>query len=176
MPEIELKNISNYICKNINLKIFDKEFFVLLGSNRCRQKHSLNIITGLIDYEGTVLFEREKVNEFHTGKRRIGYLFQDLHLFPHLNVYSNIAFSLKSMKKQADEIDFRVNELLGLLKIRDLTERYPKDLSGGEKQRVALARALAFRPEILLLDEPLNKIDLQSSKYFRTELKQIKEN
>ncbi len=173
MPDIELKNISNYICKNINLKIFDKELFVLLGFNGAGKSTLLNIIAGLIDYQGTVFFGKEKIDKLNIKDRRVGYLFQDLHLFPHLNVFSNIAYSLKIEKKSINEIESRVEELLEMLRIEGLVNRYPKQLSGGEKQRVALARALAFYPEVLLLDEPLNKIDLQSSKYFRIELKQI---
>ncbi|MDD3655784.1 MAG: ABC transporter ATP-binding protein [Atribacterota bacterium] len=173
MPDIELKNISNYICKNINLKIWDKELFVLLGSNGAGKSTLLNIIAGLIDYQGTVFFGKEKIDKLNVKNRKIGYLFQDLHLFPHLNVFSNIAYSLKIEKKSHNDIKSRVEELLEMLRIEGLANRYPKQLSGGEKQRVALARALAFNPGVLLLDEPLNKIDLQSSKYFRIELKQI---
>lgn len=173
MPDIELKNISNYICKNINLKVLDKEFLVLLGPNGAGKTTLLNIITGLVDYEGSLFLNGEKVERGNVIKRKFGYLFQDLHLFPHLNVFSNIAYSLKLEKKEDHFIRRRVEELLEMLNIKDLVARYPKELSGGEKQRVALARALAFNPEVLLLDEPLNKIDLQSSKYFRIELKRI---
>ena len=173
MPDIELKNISNYICKNINLKILDKEFLVLLGPNGAGKTTLLNIIAGLVDYEGSLFFNGEKAEQGNVIKRKFGYLFQDLHLFPHLNVFSNIAYSLKLEKKGDHFIRRRVKELLEMLNIKDLVARYPKELSGGEKQRVALARALAFNPEVLLLDEPLNKIDLQSSKYFRIELKRI---
>lgn len=173
MPDIELKNISNYVCKNINLKIFDKELFVLLGPNGAGKSTILNIIAGLLKYDGIVFFGKNNVNNLSIRDRKIGYLFQDLHLFPHLNVFSNIAFSLKVNKKPTNEIANRVEELADLLKIKDLIKRYPRELSGGERQRVALARALAFYPKILLLDEPLNKIDVQSSKYFRTELKQL---
>ncbi len=173
MPDIELKNISNYICKNINLKILDKEFLVLLGPNGAGKTTLLNIIAGLIDYEGSLFFNGEKVERGNVIKRKFGYLFQELHLFPHLNVFSNVAYSLKLEKKEDHFIRRRVEELLEMLNIKDLVTRYPKELSGGEKQRVALARALAFSPEVLLLDEPLNKIDLQSSKYFRIELKRI---
>lgn len=173
MPDIELKNISNYICKNINLKILDKEFLVLLGPNGAGKTTLLNIIAGLVDYEGSLFFNDEKVELGNVIKRKFGYLFQDLHLFPHLNVFSNIAYSLKLEKKEDHFIRRRVEELLEMLNIKDLVARYPKELSGGEKQRVALARALAFSPAVLLLDEPLNKIDLQSSKYFRIELKRI---
>ncbi len=173
MPDIELKNISNYICKNINLKILDKEFLVVLGPNGAGKTTLLNIIAGLVDYEGSLFFNDEKVELGNVIKRKLGYLFQDLHLFPHLNVFSNIAYSLKLEKKEDHFIRRRVEELLEMLNIKDLVARYPKELSGGEKQRVALARALAFSPEVLLLDEPLSKIDLQSSKYFRIELKRI---
>ncbi len=173
MPDIELKNISNYICKNINLKILDKEFLVLLGPNGAGKTTLLNIIAGLVDYEGSLFFNGEKVERGNVIKRKFGYLFQDLHLFPHLNVFSNIAYSLKLEKREDHFIRRRVEELLEMLNIKDLVTRYPKELSGGEKQRVALARALAFSPEVLLLDEPLSKIDLQSSKYFRIELKRI---
>lgn len=173
MPDIELRNVSKYICKDINLKILNREFLVLLGSNGAGKTTLLNIIAGLINYDGSVFFDGQKVDNLRTSKRKIGYLFQDLYLFPHLSVFSNIAYSLRIQKKNDRDIRDRVGQLLQLLRIEKLAYRYPKELSGGEKQRVAIARALSLKPEVLLLDEPLNKIDLQSSKYFRLELRKL---
>jgi len=106
-------------------------------------------------------------------KRKVGYLFQELYLFPHLDVFSNISFGLKAHRIEVNKIKSRVEELLKLTRIQHLSSYYPKQLSGGEKQRVALARALALYPEVLLLDEPLNSLDIQSSKYLRLEIKQL---
>jgi len=113
------------------------------------------------------------VDKVPASKRGVGYLFQDLVLFPHLDVTANIAYGLEVQKQSQSEIDTRVQELLQLMKIKHLSSRYPKHLSGGEKQRVALARALALLPKALLLDEPLSSLDVRTSKYLRTELKQL---
>ncbi|MBE3091392.1 MAG: ABC transporter ATP-binding protein [Candidatus Atribacteria bacterium] len=171
MSSIKLKNISKYICKNINLEIFDKELLVLLGPNGAGKSTLLNVIAGLIDYEGSVFFNKIPVDKEPANKRRIGYLFQELNLFPHLDVSANIAYGLRIQKQSQDEIRTRVEELLQIMKIKHLSSRYPKELSGGEKQRVALARALANSPRILLLDEPMNSLDYRTSKYLRTEFK-----
>jgi len=171
MSSIKLKNISKYICKNINLEIFDKELLVLLGPNGAGKSTLLNVIAGLIDYEGSVFFNNMPVDKVPANKRRIGYLFQELNLFPHLDVSDNIAYGLRVQKQSQDEIKDRVEKLLQIMKIKHLSSRYPKELSGGEKQRVALARALANSPRILLLDEPMNSLDYRTSKYLRTEFK-----
>lgn len=173
MPSIELKNISKYICQDVNLKTLDKELLVLLGPNGAGKTTLLNIIAGLIDYKGSVLFDNLPVDKLSTSKREIGYLFQDLVLFPHLDVVSNIAYGLRVKGEPLPKIESRVEELLQFLKIKHLSSRYPKHLSGGEKQRVALARALALSPKVLLLDEPLSSLDAQTSKYLRTELRQL---
>ena len=171
MSSIKLKNISKYVCKNINLEIFDKELLVLLGSNGAGKSTLLNVIAGLIDYEGSVFFDNLPIDRLPANKRRIGYLFQELNLFPHFDVAVNIAYGLKVQKRPQNEINAKVEELLQIMKIRHLSSRYPKELSGGEKQRVALARALANSPRILLLDEPMNSLDYRTSKYLRTEFK-----
>jgi ABC-type Fe3+/spermidine/putrescine transport system ATPase subunit len=173
MPFITLKNISKYVCQNVNLEIFDKELLVLLGPNGAGKTTLLNIIAGLIDYEGSVLFDSKPVDKLSASKRKIGYLFQELNLFPHLDVASNIAYGLKAQKQAQSEVESRVGELLQMMKIKHLSSRYPRQLSGGEKQRVALARALALAPDVLLLDEPLSSLDVQTSKYLRTELRQL---
>lgn len=173
MPRIELKNISKHICQGVNLEILNKELLVLLGPNGAGKTTLLNVIAGLTDYEGSVVFDCEPVDKVVASKRRIGYLFQDLVLFPHLDVSANIAYGLKAQKLPQSKIEARVEELLQMMKIQHLSSRYPKHLSGGEKQRVALARALALSPEVLLLDEPLSSLDLQTVKHLRTELRQL---
>lgn len=171
MSSIKLKNISKYVCKNINLEIFDKELLVLLGPNGAGKSTLLNIIAGLIDYEGSVFFDNKPVDKLPANKRRIGYLFQELNLFPHFNVADNIAYGLRVQKQSQNEIKAKVDELLQMMNIQHLSSCYPKQLSGGEKQRVALARALANSPRILLLDEPMNSLDYRTSKYLRTKFK-----
>ena len=173
MPSIKLENICKYICRNVELEISDRELLVLLGPSGAGKTTLLNIVAGLTDYEGSVFFDGQCVDKLPASKREVGYLFQDLFLFPHLDVSANIAYGLKARKPPHDGIEERVAELLQLMKIGHLAERYPKKLSGGEKQRVALARALALSPRVLLLDEPLSSLDAQTAKYLRTELKQL---
>jgi ABC-type sugar transport system ATPase subunit len=173
MPSIRLKNICKFICRNVEMEINDRELLVLLGPSGAGKTTLLNIIAGLTDYEGSVLFNSQRVDKLPASRRGVGYLFQDLFLFPHLDVSANIAYGLKARKPPHDGIEERVAELLHLMKISHLAERYPKQLSGGEKQRVALARALALSPQVLLLDEPLSSLDAQTAKYLRTELKQL---
>ena len=173
MPEIELKNICKYICHNVNLKIFDKELMVLLGPNGAGKTTLINIIAGLTDYAGSVLFDDVAVDKLPASKREVGYLFQDLVLFPHLNVAANVAYGLRAKKQPPPQIEARVDELLQMMRIKHLSSRYPRHLSGGEKQRVALARAFATSPKLLLLDEPLSSLDVQTAKYSRTELRHL---
>jgi len=173
VPSVELKNISKYICQGVNLEILDKELLVLLGPNGAGKTTLLNIIAGLTDYEGEVLFDGMLVDNVAASKREVGYLFQDLVLFPHLDVAANIAYGLRAQKQSSSKVEARVQELLKMMKIKHLSSRYPGHLSGGEKQRVALARALAPSPKILLLDEPLSSLDSRTSNYLRTELRQL---
>jgi len=175
MPSIELKNICQYICHDVNLKIKDKELLVLLGPNGAGKTTLVNIIAGLTDYEGSVLFDSVAVDKLPANKRGVGYLFQELVLFPHLDVAANIAYGLRAQKQSPSQAEARVNQLLQMMKIKHLSSRYPKHLSGGEKQRVALARALAPSPKVLLLDEPLSSLDMPTAKYLRTELKQLQQ-
>ncbi|MBN1188660.1 MAG: ABC transporter ATP-binding protein [Dehalococcoidales bacterium] len=173
MPSITLKNISNYACRSVDLEINDKEFLVVLGPNGSGKTTLLNTIAGHVEYRGNVLFDDVSVDRVPANKRGVGYLFQNLALFPHLDVAANIAYSLKIQKWPRKKIQQRVSELVELVNIEYLVSRYPAYISGGEKQRVALARALAASPGVLLLDEPLSSLDAQTAKYLRTELKQI---
>lgn len=173
MPKVELKRISNFICRDISLRIRDGELLVLLGPTGAGKTTLLNVICGLVPYEGCVLFDDEPMERVSISKRRIGYLFQDLALFPHLDVRGNIIYGLSARKWGREEIQARLDEMCSLLNIGDLLERYPKDLSGGERQRVALARSLAPAPRVLLLDEPFNSLDVKTRKYLRLEFKRV---
>ena len=175
MPSIELRNICQYICHDVNLKIRDKELMVLLGPNGAGKTTIANIIAGLTGYQGSVIFDGVAVDKLPANRREVGYLFQDLVLFPHLDVAANIAYGLNAKKQRPQQVGNRVKQLLQMMKIEHLAQRYPKHLSGGEKQRVALARALAPSPKVLLLDEPLSSLDVPTAKYLRTELKQLQQ-
>lgn len=173
MPAIELRDVRNYACRGVSLQVLSGELMVLLGPNGAGKTTLLNILAGLTEYEGTVLFDGVPVDKLPPHRRGVGYLFQSLVLFPHLDVASNVAYGLKAQGWPREKAEARVEELLGLMRIRHLASRYPRRLSGGEKQRVALARALAPCPRILLLDEPLNSLDMQTSRYLRAEMRQL---
>jgi ABC-type Fe3+/spermidine/putrescine transport system ATPase subunit len=175
MPSIELKNINQYICRDVNLRIRDKELMVLLGPNGAGKTTIAHIIAGLTGYRGSVLFDGAAVDKLPASQRQVGYLFQDLVLFPHLDIAANIAYGLSARKQPPSQVEARVKQLLKMMKIEHLAQRYPRNLSGGEKQRVALARALAPSPKVLLLDEPLSSLDVPTAKYLRTELKQLQQ-
>lgn len=174
MPSIALQSVSNYILKNVSFSINDGEFMVLLGHNGAGKSTLLNIIAGLIKYRGSVFFDSKPVDNISAEKRNVGYLFQDLALFPHMKVKTNIGYGLR-MKKGRERLKMaeKVDALLEMVNIKHLSDRYPRDLSGGEKQRVALARAIAAGPEVLLMDEPLNSLDLVSAKYLRMEFRHL---
>ncbi|RLA85963.1 MAG: hypothetical protein DRG40_03670, partial [Deltaproteobacteria bacterium] len=142
MPSLELKGIRNFVLKGVNLKVFDGELLVLLGPTGAGKTTLLNVIAGLLEYEGSVLLDGTPLEGVPTNRRGIGYLFQDLALFPHLDVASNIAYGLKAQGVPPKRVRERVKELLELMKVGHLAHRHPKDLSGGEKQRVALARTI----------------------------------
>lgn len=170
MPRIELRNISKHVLKDVDLTIEDKEIIALVGPNGAGKSTVLNVIAGLIGYKGEVWFDGKRMDRIPPHKRGIGYLFQDLALFPHLTVAANIAYGLRVQKYREEIISERVDELAKALHIERLKERYPRSLSGGEKQRVAIARAVAPFKKILLLDEPTSSLDAQTAKYLRAEL------
>ncbi len=173
MPDIELKNIRNYVFNDLNMEIYDEELLVVTGPNGAGKSTLLATIAGLVNYDGTVLFDGVTVDRIPTNERKIGYLFQNLALFPHLNVASNIGYGMVVKGDGKTEIAQNVDELLGLMRIEHLRDRYPKNLSGGERQRVALARALAVSPEVLLLDEPFNSMDNGTCQCIRKEIRKI---
>ncbi|HOJ44235.1 MAG TPA: ABC transporter ATP-binding protein, partial [Syntrophorhabdaceae bacterium] len=173
MPDIKLINVSRHICKDINLHIYDKEIFVIVGPTGAGKTTLLNIIAGVTDYSGNVYIGDVCVDKISPKKRGVGYMFQGLALFPHLTVEANIAFGLKADKMGEGAIKERVDYLMEMMRIKHLSHRYPQTLSGGEKKRVALARSLAPSPQVLLLDEPTSSLDHQTAKYLRIELMDV---
>lgn len=146
---------------------------MFLGYTGAGKSTLLNVIAGLAGYQGEVYFNQQNMNNIPTEKRDIGYLLQDIYLFPHLNTFNNISFALRATGYPADKITTKVESMLDLLHIGHLKCRYPKDLSGGEKRRVGLARALIREPKILLLDEPLASLDPATAKSIRKEIKTL---
>ncbi|MEM2849011.1 MAG: ABC transporter ATP-binding protein [Candidatus Bathyarchaeia archaeon] len=173
IPNIKLKNVSNFILQNINLEIVDGELFTLLGPSGSGKTTLLNVIAGLVEYVGNVFFDDKPIDMVPPEDRGIGYVPQDQLLFPHLKVADNVGYSLKVSKKPKTFIEKRVDELLRMMGITHLKHRYIKDLSGGEKQRVALARALANEPKVLLLDEPFSNLDPNTAGYLRLEIRRL---
>ncbi|RLA84067.1 MAG: hypothetical protein DRG31_05435 [Deltaproteobacteria bacterium] len=171
--EVRLEGIETFACRGINLEIREGEILVLLGPTGAGKTTLLNCIAGLIPYKGRVLLGNRPVDHLPPEKRGIGYVFQDLALFPHMTVWENVAFGLRTKGIKGRELRERVSEILELLRIRHLLDRYPRQLSGGEAQRVALARALAPMPCVLLLDEPFSKLDLRTAKILRLEFKRV---
>lgn len=171
MPRIELKNISNHILSDLSLTVEDKELVALVGTNGAGKSTVLNVISGLIGYRGEVCFDGKKIDDVPTHRRGVGYLFQDLALFPHLTVADNIAYGLKMHGYDSSVIAKRVNELSRALHLESLKERRPQNLSGGEQQRVAIARSVAAFQKVLLLDEPTASLDSQTAKYLLAELR-----
>ena len=164
------------ILNHINLDIKDKEFVTLLGPSGCGKTTTLRIIGGFLEPDsGMVTFEGKKINGLPPYKRNVNTVFQRYALFPHLNVYDNIAFGLRVKKMGEREIRKRVSEMLELVNLRGYEKRNITRLSGGQQQRVAIARALVNQPKVLLLDEPLGALDLKLRKEMQIELKRIQQ-
>ncbi|MDO4939076.1 MAG: ABC transporter ATP-binding protein [Lachnospiraceae bacterium] len=176
---IELKNVSKSfdgekVLDNINLHIYDNEFLTLLGPSGCGKTTTLRMIGGFVQPDaGDVVFLGERINDVPPYKRNVNTVFQRYALFPHLNVFENVAFPLREQKLPKDEINAKVNEMLELVKLPHLAKRRVNELSGGQQQRVAIARALISHPRVLLLDEPLGALDLKLRKDMQQELKKI---
>ncbi|MBN2048987.1 MAG: ABC transporter ATP-binding protein [Spirochaetales bacterium] len=159
---------------DLDLEVRQGEFLVLLGPSGCGKTTSLRLLAGFINPDsGTLRMNGRRIDTLPVHQRRIGLVFQDYALFPHLNVRENIAFGLKMLRWDHQEIKTRVEELLRLVSLEGYEGRKVTRLSGGEQQRVALARALAPKPELLLLDEPLSALDARLRTSLRAEIKRI---
>lgn len=178
---IELKNISisfdgETILENLNLSIKDREFITFLGPSGCGKTTILRTIAGFLTPDsGDIYFDGENISKLPPHKRNINTVFQRYALFPHLNVFENIAFGLKIQNLPKDEIKSRVERLLKVVNLQGYEKRKPSQLSGGQQQRVAIARALVNRPKVLLLDEPLAALDLKLRKEMQLELKEMQQ-
>ena len=164
------------VLDSINIYFNNSEFLTLLGPSGCGKTTTLRIIGGFLQpTSGDVLFDGVRINDVPPHKRRVNTVFQKYALFPHLNVFENVAFGLRIAKVPQKEIDERVTEMLEIVSLKGFEKRKPDQLSGGQQQRVAIARALVNRPEVLLLDEPLGALDLRLRKDMQNELKRIQQ-
>ena len=162
------------VLDHINLKIHDKEFVTLLGPSGCGKTTTLRIIGGFETADtGDVKFDGKSVKEVPPHQRPVNTVFQKYALFPHLNVFENVAFGLRLKKTPEETIRTKVKEMLSLVNLKGFERRRVSTLSGGQQQRVAIARALINEPEVLLLDEPLGALDLKLRKDMQNELKKI---
>ena len=180
-PIISLENIAvsfdgEVVLKDFNLSIRNGEFVTLLGASGCGKTTTLRIIGGFVKQDtGDVFFNGKKINDLPPHKREVNTIFQKYALFPHLNVYDNVAFGMRVHGKSESQIKTTVNEMLSMVNLNGFAHRNVNLLSGGQQQRVAIARALANEPKVLLLDEPLGALDLKLRKDMQVELKKIQQ-
>lgn len=179
MTQIELRGVQKFfgalqVIKDLNLTIDDNEFIVLLGQSGCGKTTTLRAIAGLetID-EGDILIDGKPVQHLKAADRDIAMVFQSFSLYPHMNVYENIAFPLRATRMSKGDVDKAVREIAQVLRIADLLGKKPSALSGGDMQRVAIGRALVRRPKAMLMDEPIGALDAKLREEMRTEIKRL---
>ena len=179
MANIELKNIeksfgTNKVINNFNIKINDGEFIVLVGPSGCGKSTLLRMISGLESVDkGEIHLDNKIINNLIPSKRGIAMVFQSYALYPHMNVYDNMSFGLKTEKLEKNEIDKKVKDAAKTLQIEDLLERKPRQLSGGQRQRVAIGRAITRNPKLFLFDEPLSNLDAALRSEMRVEISKL---
>ena len=179
MASIELKNIeksfgTNKVINKFDIKINDGEFIVLVGPSGCGKSTLLRMISGLESVDiGEIYLDNKLINNLIPSKREIAMVFQSYALYPHMNVFENMAFGLKMEKIPKSEINQKVNNAAATLQIEDLLERKPKQLSGGQRQRVAIGRAITRSPKVFLFDEPLSNLDAALRSEMRVEISKL---
>lgn len=181
MALIELRQLdkrfgATHVVKNLNLSIADREFLVLLGPSGCGKTTTMRMIAGLEQASGgDILFDAQRVNDWPTQLRDVAMVFQNYGLYPHKNVYDNIAYPLKLQKVEQGQRREQVNRAAMRVGLQDLLGRMPRELSGGQRQRVALARAIVRNPRVFLMDEPLSNLDAKLRVTARAEIKNLSE-
>ena len=180
MAQVSLRNVTKIFkgnveaVKDVSLGIEDKEFVVFLGPSGCGKSTTLRIIAGLEEAtKGDVYIGNKLVNNDPPKDRNIAMVFQNYALYPHMNVYNNMAFGLKLRKYPKSEIDKRVKDAADILGLSKLLNRKPKELSGGQRQRVAVGRAIVRKPIVFLFDEPLSNLDAKMRVQMRTEINRL---
>ena len=162
------------ILKGLNLDVEKGELVSLLGPSGCGKSTTLRVVAGFIDPQGgSFLLDGEDMTKVPVHKRNFGLVFQSYALFPHLSVYDNVAFGLRTRKMDKELIDKKVKDILEVCGLSDLANRFPRQMSGGQRQRVALARSLVIEPKLLLLDEPLSNLDTELRVEMRREIKEL---
>ena len=160
----------------LDLEIREGEFLTLLGPSGCGKTTTLRLVAGFIQpTSGTIYLGDDDITAVAPQHRRIGMVFQDYALFPHMTVRENIAFGLEERRYEKRRIPERVDELLDLIRLPDMGDRYPSEVSGGQQQRIAVARAVAFPPRVLLMDEPLGALDLKLREAMQIEVRRIQQ-
>lgn len=166
----------NNILENLNLSVKKGELVSLLGPSGCGKTTTLRVVAGFIQpSKGEFLLGDEEYTNIPIHNRNFGLVFQSYALFPHLNVFENVAFGLKMKKMSKKEIEKKVEKMLEVVDMTSFSKRYPKELSGGQRQRVAIARALVIEPKLLLLDEPLSNLDAKLRLKMRVEIRKLQQ-
>ena len=179
MAQVKLENVSKHFGKveavhEADFVVDDRSFVVLVGPSGCGKSTTLRMIAGLEEItSGKIFIDGKLVNDVHPKDRDVAMVFQSYALYPHMNVFDNMAFGLRMRHFKGDEVERRVNKAADILGINDLLKRKPRELSGGQKQRVALGRAIVRDPKVFLFDEPLSNLDAKFRVQLRSEIKRL---
>ena len=175
MSHLVIDNLVSRFVSVERLEIPKGELMVLIGPSGAGKSSLLNILAGFMPHTGEILLGGRAVHTLPSHRRKIGYLFQDLYLFPHMTVFQNLKIAMQTRRLKKKQVVEEIDILLELFRITDLATSYPSQISGGEKQRVAMARAMASKPDLLMLDEPLSHLDYRTSRYLRTQFKRVQQ-
>lgn len=175
MNHLVVDNLVSRFVSIDRLEIKKGELMVLIGPSGAGKSSLLNVLAGFMPHTGQIFLGGRAVHTLPSHRRKIGYLLQDLYLFPHMTVFQNLKIAMKTRRLDKKQLHSEIDTLLDLFRITDLAQSYPGQISGGEKQRVAMARAMAGKPDLLLLDEPLSHLDYRTARYLRAQFKRVQQ-